>query len=64
LGCLQTALEARTKNAVENKVWFSSYQEGTTPKLAATIADVSEQETVPVGIGSAGSVNHERALLN
>ena len=31
------------------EVWFSSYKEGTTPKLAAIIADVSEEQTVTVG---------------
>jgi PAS domain S-box-containing protein len=31
------------------EVWFSSYKEGTTPKLAAIIADVSEEQTVVVG---------------
>jgi PAS domain S-box-containing protein len=32
------------------EVWFSSYKEGTTPKLAAIIADVSEEQTVAVGL--------------
>jgi len=31
------------------EVWFSTYKEGTTPKLAAIIADVSEEQTVAVG---------------
>ncbi len=30
------------------EVWFSSYKEGATPKLAAIIADVSEEQTVAV----------------
>ena len=33
------------------EVWFSSYKEGATPKLAAIIADVSEEQAVPVGNG-------------
>ncbi len=35
------------------EVWFSSYKEGATPKLAAIIADVSEEQAVPSGTGSA-----------
>lgn len=31
------------------EVWFSSYKEGTTPKLAAIIADVSEEQNVAAG---------------
>lgn len=34
------------------EVWFSSYKEGTTPKLAAIIADLSEDQN-----GSAGPLN-------
>src|ERR1700693_402230 len=30
-------------------VWFSSYKEGSTPKLAAIIADVSEEQNVAAG---------------
>ena len=46
------------------EVWFSSYKEGTAPKLAAIIADVSEDQTVPHGLSSAASVDRERAELN
>ena len=48
------------------EVWFSSYKEGTAPKLAAIIADVSEDQTVPHGSSSAASasVDRERAELN
>ena len=45
------------------EVWFSSYKEGTSPKLAAIIADVSEEQTVPAGSGSA-SLDKERPALN
>jgi DNA-binding NarL/FixJ family response regulator len=31
------------------EVWFSSYKEGSTPKLAAIIADVSEEQSVAAG---------------
>ena len=30
-------------------VWFSSYKDGANPKLAAIIADVSEEQTTPAG---------------
>ncbi len=46
------------------EVWFSSYKEGTTPKLAAIIADVSEEQTVPAGTGSAPLDQQERPSLN
>lgn len=46
------------------EVWFSSYKEGTTPKLAAIIADVSEEQTVPAGTGSAPLDQKERPSLN
>jgi two-component system sensor kinase FixL len=43
-------------------VWFSTYKEGTTPKLAAIIADVTEEAAAA---GSNSSSEHqERALLN
>lgn len=32
------------------EVWFSSYKEGTKPKLAAIIADVSEEQAGPAGL--------------
>ncbi len=41
-------------------IWFSTYKEGRTPKLAAIIADVSEDEGTVAGPSPAGSVNaHE-----
>jgi PAS domain S-box-containing protein len=46
------------------EVWFSSYKEGTTPKLAAIIADVSEEQTVPAGSTSALSEEEARPSLN
>jgi len=46
------------------EVWFSSYKEGKTAKLAAIIADVSEEQTVPPGT-SAGSLDlRDRPSLN
>ena len=45
-------------------VWFSSYKDGTTPKLAAIIADVSEEQSAPSGSISAESNNEERAPLS
>lgn len=44
-------------------VWFSTYKEGPTPKLAAIIADVTEEEAVAV-LNSSASDHHERAPLN
>jgi PAS domain S-box-containing protein len=44
-------------------VWFSTYKEGPTPKLAAIIADVTE-ETVEAGSSSSPSEHQERAALN
>ncbi len=44
-------------------VWFSTYKEGTSPKLAAIIADATE-ETAAAGPGSAPGGERERALLN
>jgi PAS domain S-box-containing protein len=43
-------------------VWFSTYKEGPTPKLAAIIADVTE-EASPAGSNPA-STNHEEHPLN
>jgi PAS domain S-box-containing protein len=43
-------------------VWFSTYKEGTSPKLAAIIADVTEETTV-AGPDSSHSEHHERAPL-
>jgi DNA-binding CsgD family transcriptional regulator/PAS domain-containing protein len=34
------------------EVWFSSYKQGGTAKLAAIVADVSEEQTVLTGVGS------------
>ena len=45
-------------------VWFSSYKDGTTPKLAAIIADVSEEQAAPSASISAESNDRERAPLN
>jgi DNA-binding NarL/FixJ family response regulator len=45
-------------------VRFSSYKDGTTPKLAAIIADVSEEQAPPSGSVSAASDHQERAPLN
>ena len=42
-------------------VWFSTYKEGPTPKLAAIIADLSEEEVA----SAPGNVEHrEQAVLN
>jgi two-component system, LuxR family, sensor kinase FixL len=46
------------------EVWFSTYKEGPTPKLAAIIADVTEEQTVPAGSGSAMAAQRERPSLN
>jgi PAS domain S-box-containing protein len=47
-------------------VWFSTYKEGPTPKLAAIIADVSEEDAAGTpGTGDAHVPEHrERAALN
>ena len=45
-------------------VWFSSYKDGATPKLAAIIADVSEEQDAPSGSISAESNDEKRAPLN
>jgi PAS domain S-box-containing protein len=44
-------------------VWFSSYKEGATPKLAAIIADVTEEQTAPLGSGSGSLDQQERPSL-
>jgi len=46
------------------EVWFSSYKEGSTPKLAAIIADVSDEQTVPTGVERASLDQQERPSLN
>jgi PAS domain S-box-containing protein len=45
------------------EVWFSTYKEGATPKLAAIIADVTEDQTAPTGSGPALSAPRERPTL-
>jgi PAS domain S-box-containing protein len=44
-------------------VWFSTYKEGPTPKLAAIVADVTEEEEA-AGSNGSRSESHDRALLN
>lgn len=46
------------------EVWFSTYKEGSTPKLAAIIADVTDEQTVPAGSGSPLAAQKERPSLN
>lgn len=46
------------------EVWFSTYKEGATPKLAAIIADVTEEQTLPPGSGPAMGAQGERPSLN
>jgi two-component system nitrate/nitrite response regulator NarL len=46
------------------EVWFSSYKEGATPKLAAVIADVSDEQTVLVEQGLSSLDQRERPSLN
>jgi two-component system sensor kinase FixL len=45
-------------------VWFSSYKEGTAPKLAAIIADVTEERNATVHSTSSTPNNMERPPLN
>jgi len=45
------------------EVWFSTYKEGPTPKPAAIIADVTEEQTVPAGSGSAMAAQRERPAV-
>lgn len=45
-------------------VWFSSYKEGPTPKLAAIIADVTEERSATAESTSAASNHQERTPLN
>ena len=45
-------------------VWFSSYKEGPTPKLAAIIADVTEERIANAESTSAASNLQERAALS
>jgi DNA-binding CsgD family transcriptional regulator len=46
------------------EIWFSSYKEGPTPKLAAIIADVTEERSGAAESTSAASDHQERATLN
>jgi DNA-binding NarL/FixJ family response regulator len=46
------------------EIWFSSYKEGATPKLAAIIADVTEERSGAAESTSAASDHQERAILN
>jgi two-component system sensor kinase FixL len=46
------------------EIWFSSYKEGPTPKLAAIIADVTEERSGAAESTSAASDHQERAILN
>jgi two-component system sensor kinase FixL len=46
------------------EVWFSSYKEGLSPKLAAIIADVSEEQSTPAEVQSVPANHQERAPLN
>jgi PAS domain S-box-containing protein len=45
-------------------VWFSTYKEGPSPKLAAIIADVTEDEAAVANANSSASAHNERAQLN
>lgn len=45
-------------------VWFSSYKDGAKPKLAAIIADVSEEQAHPSAANSIASDQQERAQLS
>jgi two-component system nitrate/nitrite response regulator NarL len=52
------------------EVWFSTYKEGSVPKLAAIIADVTEEVAAaaasksPADAASLSADAHERAVLN
>ena len=46
------------------EVWFSTYKDGATPKLAAIVADVGEEQTAPAGSGSGSLDQEERPTLN
>ena len=46
------------------EVWFSSYKESATPKLAAIIADVTEEQTVSSESAAASLDEQERPSLN
>jgi DNA-binding CsgD family transcriptional regulator len=46
------------------EVWFSTYKEGAAPKLAAIVADVTDEQTLPPSSVSAMAAQRERPLLN
>jgi len=47
------------------EVWFSTYKEGSTPKLAAIIADVTEEHSAHAGAAASGMPGStERPTLN
>lgn len=46
------------------EVWFSTYKEGAAPKLAAIIADVTEEQAGPAGSEDAASIEQERPSLS
>jgi PAS domain S-box-containing protein len=46
------------------EVWFSTYKDGASPKLAAIIADVTEEQTPPLWSGSAIADQKERPSLS
>ena len=45
-------------------IWFSTYKEGTAPKLAAIIADVTEEIAAPEQSFDAAADDEARASLN
>lgn len=50
-------------------VWFSTYKEGSVPKLAAIIADLTEEEgtsaaSLPAGANSLAGENRQRSVLS
>ena len=45
-------------------VWFSTYKDGPSPKLAAIIADVTEEQAAPNDARSSSLNQRERAILN
>jgi len=46
------------------EVWFSTYKEGGRPKLAAIVADVTEEQTTGLEPGSSLSAQRDRPSLN
>jgi two-component system, LuxR family, sensor kinase FixL len=65
----RTAMQCRghrgTGESFLADVWFSTYKEGPTPKLAAIIADVTEERAGTTESNSAAASDHqERTLLN